>query len=104
MNWVIYVLKDPRTQAVRYVGFTSKNPARRLRAHIEKAAREGGRTLKHKWLASLAECGLAPDLEIAESGVGDTWAEAERRWIAHYRANGARLVNVTDGARIFSFT
>jgi hypothetical protein len=46
---------------------------------------------------SLVSIGLHPLLEIIESGSGDGWANAERRWIAFYRASGARLVNGTDG-------
>jgi hypothetical protein len=34
MNWVIYVLKHPRTQEARYVGWTSRRPEKRLQCHI----------------------------------------------------------------------
>jgi hypothetical protein len=36
-------------------------------------------------------------MEVIESGTGDAWKDAECRWIAHFRANGAKLVNGTDG-------
>lgn len=31
---VIYVLKDPDTSEIRYIGFTSKSLSKRLRGHI----------------------------------------------------------------------
>jgi hypothetical protein len=37
MDWIIYVLKDPRDGEVRYVGFTAGKPGTRLRAHINEA-------------------------------------------------------------------
>jgi len=46
---------------------------------------------------SLVSIGLIPEIEAVECGTGETWQEAERRWIATYRAKGARLVNATDG-------
>ena len=36
-------------------------------------------------------------MDIIETGSGEGWVEAERRWIAFYRASGARLTNDTDG-------
>lgn len=42
--------------------------------------------------------GLEPVMEIIESGVGlEAAQEAERRWIAFHKDNGARLVNITAG-------
>jgi hypothetical protein len=45
---------------------------------------------------SLHSIGLTPLIEAIESGDGE-WEEAEMRWIAYYRASGARLWNTTDG-------
>jgi predicted GIY-YIG superfamily endonuclease len=98
INWVIYILKNPRTNEVRYVGWTSKkNPKVRLSMHRYEAVRHPHKTHKTAWLLSLVSIGLEPLMEIIESGTGNGWDEAERRWIAHYRANGARLVNATEG-------
>jgi hypothetical protein len=98
MNWIIYTLKNPRVlDQVRYVGFTSHSPARRLREHIRSALRGKRRTYKRNWILSLLSIGLVPVIEIIESGAGPGWQDAERRWIAHYRSGGARLVNGTDG-------
>ncbi len=40
---------------------------------------------------------LEIEIEVIESGLGDSWKEAEKRWVAHYRAQGSRLTNLTDG-------
>ncbi len=91
--WHIYTLADPRSGAIRYVGW-SLNPRQRLNAHVWRA-RHGG-VYKYHWIAQLLALGLRPSLAVVESGDGD-YAEAERRWIAHYRALGCRLTNLTDG-------
>ncbi len=41
---------------------------------------------------------MRPDVIILETlAPNEDWAASERRWIALYRANGARLLNRTDG-------
>ena len=94
--WHIYALKDPRTDFVRYIGRTC-DPAKRLGAHLSEAQVNKATLLTHKdnWLRSLIANGLKPVMDILESGSGD-WAEAERRWIARFRAEG-NLINRTDG-------
>jgi hypothetical protein len=96
LNWAIYVLKNPRTQEVRYVGWTKRSINARMRDHISHARRKHG-THRDRWILSLLSIGLDPLVEVLESGEGAGWADAERRWIAFYRASGARLVNATDG-------
>jgi len=78
------------------VGFTSQTPESRLRNHISQslARRE---TYKERGICSLLSVGLTPLIEVVESGSGDGWEDAERRWIAFYRSRGARLWNTTDG-------
>lgn len=94
---VIYTLSHPETGEVRYVGVTSQKTTKRLQDHI-KDARRHRRSWTHKWILSLLDAGVAPDMAVIETvpGGGDR-AGAERRWIAHYRAAGARLTNLTDG-------
>jgi len=92
-TWHIYTLTDPRTDAIRYVGW-SFDVARRLSAHVSTAKN----TVSHKshWVRSLTSLGLRPIATVIESGTGD-WQEAERRWIAHHIAIGAKLTNMTIG-------
>lgn len=92
--WFIYVLIDPRSDLVRYVGWTSK-PTRRLAKHI-KHAKEGQQSHRCRWIRAVLEAGLKPVLRFVDQGNGD-WQEAEKKWIAYYKAQGASLTNATDG-------
>jgi hypothetical protein len=97
LKWSIYVLKHPRTGEVRYVGFTSCAAKLRLRWHVKSAFGGRQKTPNICWIRSLRSKGLKPVMEIIESGSGEGWQEAERRWIAHYKATGVRLLNMTEG-------
>jgi hypothetical protein len=92
----IYGLLDPRDGQLRYIGKTIDLP-RRLLAHL-------GRTnltpKRHSscWLIGLSRDGLKPIPIVLETVPhGGDWQKAERRWIAHYRQQGARLTNLADG-------
>lgn len=87
----IYGLTDPRTGDVRYIG-KSDDPSHRLRSHLA----DKSRCHRVHWLNSLRELGIRPGIVILEV-IADDWQEAERRWIAQYRADGFDLVNDTDG-------
>jgi hypothetical protein len=67
-----------------------------LKAHIKEALCTR-RTHKQRWICSLLCIGLQPQIEVIEASTGDGWGDAERRWIAFYRAKGISLVNGTDG-------
>lgn len=97
MKIFIYALANPLTREVRYVGLTRDIKARirryRNRAHTAHLAH---------WLKSLQSDPLLTVLEVIEDGTAD---KAERRWIAYFRASGARLLNFTDGGEgAFSLT
>lgn len=89
--WEIYALLDPRTEAVRYVGW-SFDSKRRLKGHL----RDKSKTHKACWIRSLLALGLEPKMTILETGTGN-WASQERWWIAKSRFYGADLTNATDG-------
>lgn len=95
--WVVYVICDPRTDVVRYVGTTQKNPNRRFQHHVNTA--KSGRSHTHcgNWLRSLLSIGVNPLFRIVETGVGAGWSEAEKRWIAKFKKEGVPLTNHTDG-------
>lgn len=92
-TWHIYSLSDPRTEAVRYVGWAF-DVKRRVSQHVLRARKET--THKANWLNQLAGIDMKPDVTVLESGKGD-WAEAERTWIAFFLAEGADLTNATKG-------
>jgi hypothetical protein len=93
--WLIYVLIDPRDGRVRYVGWTI-NLRQRLRDHM-KPSRLSGNQRRDRWLASLIADGFYPRVETVEHGDGQGHAEAECKWITHYRSLGFELTNLTDG-------
>lgn len=94
-HWFVYALTDPRNQAVRYVGFTSKTIEQRLGQHLKEAYQYEYR--RCRWIRSLLKVGVTPQAVKLEEGVGDGWAEAEIRWIAKFKEAGADLTNHTIG-------
>lgn len=94
---LIYILRDPRDNEVRYVGKTVRGLGARLRAHI---CRTNLTPKRHssRWIAGLVQGGLLPLIEQIETVPADAdWQERERFWIAEYRQQGARLTNLADG-------
>ena len=92
----IYVLKDPRTGAIRYVGKTCKRLEVRFWQHTGRASNLAATGWCARWIRSLRGKGLLPLIEQIEV-CGADWAEREAFWIAHYRAAGCRLTNLTRG-------
>lgn len=72
--WHIYVLKDPRNQAIRYVGVT-KCIDKRVRQHVKTARK--GESHKDRWIRQLLNEQLKPIAEVVATGGGD-WQAAER--------------------------
>lgn len=73
--WVIYVLKHPVTEEVKYVGKTSEKTHRRLIMHIWES-KTNNKTYKQRGLRKILKLGLLPIMEVVESGTGDGWVEA----------------------------
>ena len=94
-EWYIYVLRDPRDNEVRYVGFTV-NIKKRFHEHISEATRGIAKSHKARWINVLLNLDLRPIIEVIERGAGE-WQSVEQYWIRHYRMQGARLTNATDG-------
>lgn len=93
----IYILVDPVTNHVRYVGKTSKSLNERLRGHIEKS-----RNLKNKWhvaqwIRSLTSEGLAPIIELIREVEEQYVNETEIFCIEEYKRLGCDLTNNTSG-------
>lgn len=95
-EWYVYTLSDPRTNEVRYVGWTV-NTAQRLREHISKSKNE--KSHKARWVNQLTSLDIRPIIAVIESGTGDGWQDAECRWIAYHRSIGTRLTNNTNGGQ-----
>lgn len=107
MTWVVYVLRDPRTGEVRYVGETQghRDPAKsaqtRLVAHLAEARRGFERKKvkpKDAWILSLGAAGLPVVLSVVDhypARPDHLVARAiERHWIEAHAEEGHRLFNV----------
>lgn len=92
----IYGLQLRGTEEVRYVGLTTKGIERRLRAHF-KTARSGRKTPLYDWIRKHGEGHVEAVLLEEVTGSHELLGRAEQRWIAHFRAKGAQLLNLTDG-------
>ena len=93
----IYGLTHPRTGTVRYVGKSTQNVGHRLANHEYKARSCRTRTPVGFWIRGLIGRGLRPKLIVLEVVRRGSWQKAERRWIAKFRAEGHRLLNVNAG-------
>lgn len=97
MNTVIYALRCPLSNAVRYIGKT-KNPDLRLYRHMAAARKLHINHHCARWIRTLLARGMAPALEVLFVVPSDgDWQAEEIKWIANYRAAGHQLTNMTDG-------
>ena len=92
---VIYGLIDPRTRECRYVG-KSKNAPKRLKEHLGMRALQQ-QTHLSKWIKSLKNKDLSPNIIILEQTDADNWKEAEIFWVGYMKFLGAKLTNGTSG-------
>lgn len=90
----IYVLLDPRTGAIRYVG-KADNPKKRLNDHLRQCRR--GETHRARWLRSLLAEGTRPILEVIDEVAQAEWSAAECAYVTFYKEQGCDLVNATPG-------
>lgn len=94
MTTHIYVLLD-EAGAARYVGKTGNKIEKRLQRHL-RVARSGALGHRNNWIRSVLAGGAVPEIRLLEI-VSGNGSEAERKWIASFRAKGASLCNCTDG-------
>jgi len=98
--FAIYGLADPKTLRVRYVGRT-RNLVARFTALIKTAPRNEN-IRRHDWIRRLASRGQRPVMVLLDSCRNDEAADAEARWIAHYRRRG-HIFNVLDRSILLKF-
>lgn len=89
---VIYALVHPVSLDIRYIGKTMRSLGTRLSAHMSDAQRVN-KTYLHNWINSLPS---KPLIVVIEEEPADL-SEAEKYWIALFRAADIRLVNGTAG-------
>lgn len=93
----IYVLIDPRTRVVRYVG-KARDIRVRLNSHLSQKSLATP-THKNRWIKSLLALGLKPEIQAIEIVSETDWEERERYHIARYRDLGTPLTNHAPGGR-----
>lgn len=96
MKHLIYVLIDPNTNEIRYVGKTS-NLARRLTTHYSPSNLKPN-THKNNWLKKLLTNNQKAIVSIVqECETKEELDQLEKMWIVNYKILGCNLVNGTDG-------
>lgn len=93
-----YVLEDPCTGEVRYVGQTV-DPSNRLRNHVWESKKKNV-THKHRWIVSLLRRNQTPTMRIVGSAImaSNTANRIENNLIQRYGKKG-RLTNLDDRGR-----
>lgn len=92
----LYTLADPRTDEVRYVGWTSSAPGARLSGHLT-AARLDRKNHRCAWIRSLMVNGYKPSMRVLAFLESEDAPIYEMAYIEALRSTGTRLVNATDG-------
>ena len=94
----IYVLKDPVTNEIRYVGVTGQTLAQRLSQHICTAKNTPGRYVCN-WIRSLLKENKRPVIEQIDEVPDNDWERWEIYYISHYRNMGYKLTNTDKGGK-----
>ena len=76
----IYILIDPTTEQVRYVGKTTDTKLR-LRRHINERYLHD--SYKDRWLRKLLDNNLLPQIEIIDEVDKDNWVFWEQFYISY---------------------
>jgi len=94
----LYVLKDPETLEIRYVGITIRTLQKRLSGHIcDAKCRPELNYHKINWIKSILKKGLKPIIELVlEYDSLDLAKQAEMDYIAKYKQE-YKLTNCTIG-------
>ncbi len=90
----IYVLIDPITNMIRYVG-KANNVTQRYSAHLNRARKH--QVHKKNWIENLKKQGLKPIIEIIDIVPIDEWVFWETYWISQMKTWGFDLINYTKG-------
>lgn len=90
----IYILIDPRTHEVRYVG-KANNVSQRYQAHLNRARKH--QIHKKNWIESLKKLCLKPIIEVIDVVPINDWVFWETYWISQMKTWGFDLINYTIG-------
>lgn len=93
---VIYGVRTWDDPEIRYVGMTTVSVGVRERQHFKAAASGAKKTPFYDWLTKHRDDAFAIPLAFVGTGFSDL-AHAEQEWIVALRADGHRLLNLTEG-------
>ena len=94
MEVKIYVLIDPETNEIRYVGKTIQSLKVRLTNHLYSVSKHN--PYKFNWIQQLKSKKLIPIIMEIEICDENNWAEREKFWINYYKKI-SKLTNLTIG-------
>lgn len=102
----IYILIDPLTNHVRYVG-KANDPKERFKGHMKESLKKNKddeiiQNHKINWINKLKIKNLSPVLEIVDEVLDSEWRFWETHYISLYKSWGFDLVNLTNGGDGFS--
>lgn len=96
MEYKIYILIDPATNEVRYVGQTKQSLPKRLKDHLFEPCNNK----KNTWIKGLKSSELQPQIELIDTCYSQEECDSlEIFWIAYFKYIGCRLTNMTIGGR-----
>lgn len=90
----IYILIDPQSKQIRYVGKTT-DVNRRLRRHITERFLHD--SYKDRWIRKLIDNDFSPEIEIIDKVDKVEWAYWEKFYISYFKYIGCELTNGTLG-------
>lgn len=88
----IYIILNPVTNEVKYVGKTL-NTKRRFYQHLHTKLN----SYCSKWIYSLLEKNIIPEFVIIDEVYEDNWQFYEEYWISQFKSWGFNLTNLTSG-------
>jgi len=91
-NVYIYIIINPISNEVRYVGKTS-NPKRRFYQHLHTKLK----SYCSKWITTLLDNNITPEFVIIDKVPIEDWQFWEVYWIAQFKTWGFNLTNLTSG-------
>jgi hypothetical protein len=91
----IYVLADPDTLEIKYVGKTVKPLKIRLTGHIYSCKKE--KNHRTNWIKSILKKGKKPIIKMIDYCTWDESQKLEYDWIIKFKDKGYDLVNLTNG-------
>jgi hypothetical protein len=100
MTGYIYVLVDPRTDEIRYVGRTIRSLKKRLTGHLAAPVNPRMRD----WLNELSAVQMRPVIRVLEEVDHESIFEREHFWILKMASTHALLNRVPGAASFVPFT